>query len=262
MDLQLAGKVALVAASSKGLGKATAREFAREGARVVMCARSEALESTAAEIREETGAEVLAVRADVTVPEEIDRLVQTTLEHFGQIDILVLNAGGPPPGNFLDLKPADWEAAVQLTLMSAVRLCYAVVPQMLEQGSGSIVAIESITVKQPVDNLILSNAIRMAVIGMLKSMANELGPKGIRINSVNPTFTWTGRVDQLLTNRANLAGTSVEEEAGKIAATIPLGRMGKVEEFGRTVAWIASPAASYIHGHALLFDGGATKSPL
>jgi 3-oxoacyl-[acyl-carrier protein] reductase len=262
MDLQLAGKVAMVAASSKGLGKASAKEFAREGARVVMFARSDVLESAAAEIRQETGAEVLTVRGDVTVQEDIDRLVQTTLEHFGQIDILILNAGGPRPGNFLDLTPRDWEAAIQLTFMSAVRLCYAVIPHMLEQGSGSIVAIESITVKQPVDNLILSNGIRMAVIGMLKSMANELGPKGIRINSVNPTFTWTERVDQLLTNRADLAGTTVEEEAGKIASTIPLGRMGKVGEFGRTVAWIASPAASFIHGHALLFDGGATKSPL
>lgn len=262
MDLQLKDKVALVTAASKGLGKASATELAREGARIVMCARSDVLASAAAEIREETGAQVKSVTADVSVQADVERLVQAALDAYGQIDILVINAGGPPPGKFLDLTPQDWADAAQLTLMSAVNLCYAVVPHMLERESGSIVAIESISVKQPVDNLILSNAIRMAVIGMLKSMANELGAKGIRINSINPTFTWTERVEQLLTNRANLNATDIEQEAAKVAATIPLGRMGKVEEFGRAVAWLASPAASFIHGHALMFDGGATKTPL
>ena len=262
MDLQLANKVALVTASSKGLGKAAARQFAREGARLVMCARSDRLEKSATEIREETGVDVVTVRADVTVQEDVDRLVELTLANFGQIDILVVNAGGPPSGNFLDFKPKDWEAAANLTLMSAVRLCYAFVPHMLEQGSGSIVAIESISVKQPIDNLILSNSLRMAVIGMLKSMANELGPKGIRINSINPTFTWTERVEQLMNDRAAKNGTTIEQEIAKVKETIPLRRMGDVEEFGRTVAWLASPAASFIHGHALLFDGGAARSSL
>ncbi len=133
---------------------------------------------------------------------------------------------------------------------------------MIEQGNGSIVAIESISVKQPIDNLILSNSLRMAVIGMLKSMANELGPKGIRINSINPTFTWTGRVSQLLENRAQKNGTTVEVEAEKVTETIPLRRMGDVDEFGRAVAFLASPAVSFIHGHALMFDGGATRSSL
>ncbi len=262
MDLQLSGKVALVTAASKGLGKASAVAFAKEGARVVMCARSEALEQAASEIRDETGAEVVTIKADVTQQADVDRLVATALASFGQIDILVINAGGPRPGNFLDLTPEDWVAASNLTLMSAVRLAYGVVPHMLERGSGSIVAIQSISVKQPVDNLILSNSIRMAVIGMLKSMANELGPKGIRVNSINPTFTWTDRVDQLLNNRANINNTDVQQEAAKIAATIPLRRMGSAEEFGRTVAWLASPSASFVHGHALMFDGGATKTPL
>ncbi len=262
MDLELTGKVAVVTAASKGLGKAAALALAREGARVVLNARSEAIKAAAAEIRAETGAEVLAVQADVTVQADVDRLINTALEKFGQVDILIINAGGPPSGVFLDFTPKDWEAATQLTLMSAVRLCYATVPHMLERGSGSIVAIESITVKQPLDNLILSNAIRMAVIGMLKSMANELGSKGIRVNSINPTFTATERVDQLLSDRAKKNGTTVAEEAAKIATSIPLRRMGKVEEFGRTVAWLASPAASFVHGHALLFDGGATKTAL
>ncbi len=262
MDLQLAGKVALVTAASKGLGKAAAMEFAREGARVAMCARSDLLDSAAAEIGQETGAEVFPFHADVTRQEDVDAFVNAALGRFGQIDILIINAGGPPPGNFLNFTPADWESAVQLTLMSAVRLCYAVVPHMLKQGAGSIVATESFTVKQPLDNLILSNSIRLAVIGMLKHLANELGPQGIRVNSINPGWTLTERVDQLMANRAKTNGTTVEQELAKIAATIPLRRPATVEEYGRTIVWLASPAASYIHGQALLFDGGAAQSPL
>lgn len=262
MDLGLKNQVALVTAASKGLGKAAALAFAREGARVAICARSELLEQTAAEIRRETGAEVLAVRADVTQQQDVDKLVKATLETFGQIDILIINAGGPPPGGFLNFKPEDWEKACQLTLMSAVRLCYAVVPHMLERGSGSIVTTQSYSVKQPIDNLILSNSLRMAVIGLMKSLANELGPKGIRVNSINPAWTWTERVDQLMHDRAARAGTTAEQEASKITVAVPLGRMGTVEEFGKAIAWLASPAASFVHGHALMFDGGATKASL
>ncbi|MFN2187420.1 MAG: SDR family oxidoreductase, partial [Candidatus Promineifilaceae bacterium] len=248
MDLQLAGKTALVTAASSGLGKASARQFALEGSNVVMCSRSEAIYGAAAEILKESGSKVIGLQADVTLQQDIEKLVQHVIDQFGRIDIMVINAGGPTPGSFLDLTISDWEEAVQLTLMSAVRLCYAVVPQMLNQGSGSIVAIESISVRQPIENLILSNSIRMAVIGMLKSMANELGPVGIRINSINPTFTHTERVEQLLARRAEKNSTSPDEEADAITATIPLRRMGTVEEFGRAVAWLASPAASYVHG--------------
>jgi len=262
MDLGLKNQVALVTAASKGLGKAAALAFAREGARVVICARSDQLEQTAAEIRRETGAEVLAVRCDVTQQQDIDALVKATLDAFGQIDILIINAGGPPPGGFLNFKPEDWEKACQLTLMSAVRLCYAVVPHMLERGSGSIVTTQSYSVKQPIDNLILSNSLRMAVIGLMKSLANELGPKGIRVNSINPAWTWTERVDQLMHDRAARSGATAEQEASKITVAVPLGRMGTVEEFGQAIAWLASPSASFVHGHALMFDGGATKASL
>lgn len=262
MDLGLKGKAALVTAASKGLGKASALALAQEGADVVIAARSQAIDETAVVIREQTGVQVTAVRADVTQQADIDRLVQTGLAAHGRLDVLVVNAGGPPPGKFLDFTPGDWETAVNLTLMSAVRLCYAVVPHMITQGGGSIVAIESISVKQPVDNLILSNSVRMAVIGMLKTMANELGPQGIRINSINPTFTYTDRVEQLLAARAKANGTTTADEAAKISQTIPLRRMGTAAEFGRAVAWLASPAVSFIHGHALMFDGGATKSAL
>ena len=262
MDLELQGKVALVTAASKGLGKAAALALAREGVRLSICARSDALDHSAEEIRSTTGAEVLAIKADLTRQADIDRMVNATLNTYGQIDILFINAGGPPPGSFLSLTSADWEAAIQLTLMSTVRLCYAVVPHMVERGEGCILTTQSVSVKQPIDNLILSNSLRMAVIGLMKSLANELGPKGFRVNSINPGWTWTERVEHLLSDRARRNGTTIEDEAAQITAAIPLKRMGTVEEFGRAVAWLASPTVSFIHGHALLFDGGMAKSAL
>lgn len=262
MDLGLKEKVAIVTAASKGLGKAAARAFALEGARLVMSARSEALDQAVQEIYQETGAQVLAVRGDVARQDDIDDLVAATLEAYGAIDILFINAGGPPPGTFLSLTPEDWEAACNLTLMSAVRLCYAVLPHMLARGEGSIVTTQSVSVKQPIDNLILSNSLRMAVIGLMKTLANELGPQGIRVNSINPAWTWTERVEQLITDRSNRSGASIEDESAKITAAIPLKRMGTVDEFGKAVAWLASPAASFIHGHALMFDGGMAKAAL
>jgi 3-oxoacyl-[acyl-carrier protein] reductase len=262
MDLGLKDHVALVTAASRGLGKAAAMAFAREGAKISICARSDVLERTADEIRTETGAQVLAVRADITKAEDVETLVQETLAAYKKIDILVVNAGGPAPGGFLNLTPEDWRQAIDLTLMSAVHLCYAVVPHMIEAGSGSIIATQSYSVKQPIDNLILSNSLRMAVIGMMKSMANELGPKGIRVNSINPAWTWTERVRQLMEDRAERNHSSIEEEKGKVTTAVPLGRMGTLEEYGKTIAWLASPAASFIHGHALMFDGGATKASL
>ncbi|MGD8822066.1 MAG: SDR family NAD(P)-dependent oxidoreductase, partial [Anaerolineales bacterium] len=212
MDLGLQDQVALVTASSRGLGKAAALQLAREGARVVMCARGDELEQAAQDIRDETGAEVRGIQTDLVDSSQVKMLVDQTLDTFSQIDILVINAGGPPPGNFLDLTPADWREAVDLTLMSAVELCYAVVPHMLERGHGCITAIQSVSVKQPIDNLILSNSIRLAVIGLIKSLANELAPQGIRANSINPTWTFTSRVEQLLSDRAERNGTSLEEE--------------------------------------------------
>ncbi len=259
MDLQLKGKVALVTAASKGLGQASAIALAREGAKLAISARSDAIEDTAAQIRE-VGGDVLTIKADVTKQADIDNMIKQTLDTYGRIDILVINAGGPTPGNFFDLTVDDWEAGVQLTLMSAVRVCYNVIPHMLENGSGSIVAIESLSIKQPINNLILSNSIRLAVIGLLKSLSLEFGKKGIRINSVNPTFTHTGRVDQVFKAREEATGEPVTEQLAAINASIPLGRIGTPEEFGRTVAWIASPAASFIHGSNLMFDGGQTAN--
>ncbi len=263
MDLGLKEQVALVTAASQGLGAAVALKFAEEGARVVICSRDKGrIEQRAAIIREATDADVLPLVADVTRPEDAQRLVETAVAQFGRLDILITNAGGPPAAPFLDLTPAHFEQAFQLNLMSAVQLCYAAVPQMVAQGSGSIVTITSLSVKQPIENLVLSNSIRMGVIGLTKTLANELGPKGIRVNSVLPGWTRTGRVTELLESRARINGTTVESEAAQIAGSFPLGRMGEPEEFANATVFLASPAASYIHGVALQVDGGAYKGAL
>jgi 3-oxoacyl-[acyl-carrier protein] reductase len=262
MDLGLKDKVAVITAASRGLGKATALEFAREGAQVAMCARSERIEDAAQQIAQQTGARVLPVRADLTQPDDIENLVAATLAEFGRIDILFMNSGGPKPGDFLSVKLEDWEATANLTLMSVVRLCYAVVPHMLQQGGGSIVATQSYLVKQPLDHIILSNTFRLAVIGFMKSLANELGPKGIRVNSINPGWIWTERVEHLMNDRADRNNTSPEQETAKITSEVPLGRMGTVEEYARSAVWLSSPAASFIHGHALVIDGGIVKTAL
>ena len=199
MDLQLRDKVALVTAASKGLGKAVATRLAQEGALVAICARGEEqLKATSSEIETSTGRRVLPLQADVSVPDQADGLVRATVEEFGRLDILVTNAGGPPPGQFLDLTPEDWETAWRLTLMSAVRLLYAAVPVMKEQKEGSVLAITSVTVKQPLPNLVLSNSLRLSIIGLIKTLADELAADGIRVNGICPGWTRTDRVDQLL----------------------------------------------------------------
>jgi 3-oxoacyl-[acyl-carrier protein] reductase len=266
MDLRLKDKVVLVTAASRGLGAATARRFAEEGARVAISARSaERIERTATLIALDTDTPVLPIVGDVSKPEEADRTVQAVIDHWGRLDILVTNAGGPAAGKFLDLKIEQWEAAVQLSLMSVVRLCYAALPYLLKNDPpdrGSIVAITSLSVKQPVDNLMLSNSVRLAVIGLLKTLSNELGPQGIRVNAIAPGWTRTERVEELMAARAKANGTTPEEELKKQAAAIPFGRMGKPDEFADALVWLASPRASYVHGIVLPVDGGTIKASL
>jgi 3-oxoacyl-[acyl-carrier protein] reductase len=263
MDLGLRDKVALVTAASRGLGASVAHRFALEGARVALCARDLDHARTAAErISQATGAEVIGLKADVSVPGDVDALVQQTIERFGRIDILIVNAGVPPAGTFDTLRPEQWEHATQLTLMSAVRLCYAVIPPMKRQGGGSIVFMTSVSVKQPMANLILSNSIRMADIGLMKSLSIELAASNIRVNAVAPGWTMTERVTELLTARAKANGTTPEQEAAKIVAETPLGRMGTPEEFANATVFLASPAASYITGVTLPIDGGVTRATL
>jgi 3-oxoacyl-[acyl-carrier protein] reductase len=262
MDLGLKDLSVLVAASSKGLGRAAALLLAREGARVTICARGrEALEKTRAEIAA-LGAEVLAVPVDLTEPGAARTLVDATVARFGRLDILIGNAGGPPPGDFLSLDERDWEAAIQLTLMSFVRLCYAAIPPIRRSSHGSILAFTSMSVKQPLPNLVLSNSLRLAVTGLVASLADELGPDGIRVNAICPGWTRTDRVEQLLHDRASRDDSTAEEEAAQITGAIPLGRMATPDEFARAAAFLVSPAASYIHGVSLLIDGGICRGTM
>jgi 3-oxoacyl-[acyl-carrier protein] reductase len=263
MDLNLKGHVALITAASRGLGFATATQLAAEGADVVLCSRSQAsVDAAAARIAETTGARTLAIAADVTDSAAVESLRDATLERFGRIDALYINAGGPKPGNFLDLAPADWETASALTIQSAVELAYAVVPTMRAQRSGSILANTSVTVRHPLDNLILSNSLRLAVIGLIKSLSIELGPDNIRVNAIAPGWTRTERVDQLLRSRAEKNESTPDAEAAQVTLEIPLRRIGEPEEYARVAAFLLSPAASYVTGVTLAVDGGRTRAVL
>ena len=263
MDLGLNGKVALVTAASRGLGKAVAWELAREGARVGVCAREEKiLQATASEIAADTGAEVLPVVADVTKPDDIKKLASSVEERFGRIDILVSNAGGPPTGAFLDFDDAAWEAALRLNLLSTIRLCRAVLPGMRARGWGRIINITSASVKQPMDGFILSSAARCGVVGMAKTLANECGAEGITVNNVCPGYTLTDRVKHLAEEEATKEGKTVEEVIESFAANIPARRLGRPEELAGLVVFLASERAAYITGTTIQIDGGYVRSLL
>lgn len=256
MDLQLRGKVALVTAASKGLGKATARQFALEGAKVVICARSQLVDTAAAEIESETGAQVLSLRADVTQQADIERVINATGEKFGGLDILVTNAGGPPSGTFDDTDLAAWENAINLNLLSAVSLVKSALPYLRQSSAPAILTITSSSTKQPVKNLVLSNSIRLAVIGLTKTLSQELGSDNIRVNSILPGWTYTERVEELINARIAKSGKTKAEEIASINAAVPLGRMGKPEEFANVAVFLCSPAASFVNGVMLQVDGG------
>ncbi|MFQ5823669.1 MAG: SDR family oxidoreductase [bacterium] len=260
MDLGLSGKVALVAASSQGLGKAVAMGLAHEGARVVICARSkEQLESTCGEIQSKTGAEILSVQADLTKYNEIKNLVAATIKSFSTIHILVNNAGGPPPGFFGELSDEDWNKGFELTLMSAVRLTREVLPFMKKQKWGRIINIASISVKQPIDNLLLSNSLRLGVLGWAKTVSSQVAAEGILINNVCPGWTRTERVKELLQARSKAEGRTPEAIEKRIVNGIPMERMGVPEELANLVVFLASERASYITGTSIQVDGGAVK---
>ncbi len=264
MDLGLKGKVAIVLAASKGLGRASAAALAAEGAHVVIGARNEqALCEAAEQMRHGSGSRVLAVPTDVTKPEQLSAIVDAAVREFGRVDILVNNAGGPPPGTFETFNDAQWEAAFELTLLSVVRLIRLVLPHMRKQGSGRIINIVSTSVKQPIDNLLLSNAIRPGVIGLAKSLSIELAPENITINNVCPGRILTDRIRQVYQlDEKKQRGISEEEALKDATREIPMGRIGQPEELGALVAFLASAQAAYITGTTIQVDGGVTRSLL
>jgi 3-oxoacyl-[acyl-carrier protein] reductase len=260
VDLGLRDRVALVTAASAGLGFATARELLREGAKVAICGRSpDRLQSAVERLQTEGGESVPVVgfETDLSDPAQVERLVSDTLAHFGALDILVTNAGGPPGGTFDQLDLPAYETAMNLTLMSAIRLIHHALPYLRQSDAAAILTITSSTVKQPIAALILSNVFRPAVAGLTKTLSQELGPENIRVNSILPGTIATDRITELQVYRSRQNQTTMEEEEEKMTARIPLGRLGRPEEFGRVAAFLVSPAASYINGVLLSVDGGS-----
>jgi 3-oxoacyl-[acyl-carrier protein] reductase len=258
VDLGLAGKVALVAASSKGLGKASALALAREGARVTICARTTAdLEDAAEEIRAATGAEVLAVPADLSAADGISSVVTATAERFGGIDVLVNNSGGPPIGKFADMTDDDWRRAFEVVNLNFVRFVRQVVPYMQRKQWGRIVGIQSTSVKQPVGNIDLSNGTRPGVAGLMKAIMPELARDGITINLVLPG---SFRTDRIIAAHGAEDHAALADRLRMAAAAIPMGRLGEPMELGNLVAFLSSELASYITGSVYQVDGGSIRS--
>lgn len=260
MDLHLQGKVALVTGASQGLGYATALLLAQEGADVVITSRNpEKLNAAASRIEQVTSQSVLALPGDVTDPAVPALLIEKIAERLGKLDILVCNAGGPPPGRFESFDDSTWQKAVEMSFLSQVRLIRAALPLLKQSQAASILTVTSMSVKQPILNLVLSNSVRAATVGLTKSLALELGSFGIRVNSILPGWTQTERVTELMANRAKANGTTIEEELKKQSAESPLGRMATPEEFARAAVFLVSPAASYLTGVMLPVDGGTLK---
>ncbi|MBN2030475.1 SDR family oxidoreductase [bacterium] len=260
MDLGLKNKVALVAASSKGLGKAIAWGLAREGTKLVICARhKEVLEKTADDIFLKTGVSVFPLSIDLSESDQIDWLISETFDLFGRVDILVTNAGGPPPGYFQDLQEVDWQKAVDLTLMSVVRLTNAVIPGMRKQKWGRIIHLTSVSVKQPIEGLLLSNVLRPSIVGLTKSLSQELAPHNILVNSVSSGYCMTDRLRELFREKAKSRKTSIDKVTQEFVKEIPLGRIGDPEELANVVVFLASEKASYITGSNIQVDGGFVK---
>jgi len=261
MDLGLQGKIALVAAASQGLGRAVAEELAQEGASLILCARNEhRLNIACDEIRERTGTHVIPVAGDLGIYADVERIVNEGLARFGQIDILVTNTGGPPAGTFENLSRESWDTAVSSLLTSVLDLTRLVLPGMKERRWGRILNITSISVKQPVENLMLSNSVRAAVTGFARTLANEVAEHGITVNNILPGYTLTERVDQLARSGAEKEGIDSAEIKARWEAQIPMKRLGTPEEFAALAAFLVSERASYITASSIAVDGGWIRS--
>jgi 3-oxoacyl-[acyl-carrier protein] reductase len=260
MDLGLKNRVALVAASSQGLGLATAEAFAAEGCRLAMCSRNpQAIAARAEDIRRRHHVEVFTDAFDVTDATAVQEFVADVADKFGTVDICVTNAGGPPAKGFLAASLEDWQRAIEANFLSTVYFAREVIPHMQRQRWGRIITITSITTKQPVTDLVLSNAVRTAVVGLVKSLANEFGKDGILVNNVGPGFTATDRLKELAKARSSATGKPEQEFLDAWAADAPVKRLGDPREFADTVVWLASERASYVTGQTVLVDGGMYK---
>src|SRR3984885_11129664 len=260
METGLKNRVAIVAASSQGIGKATAEALAAEGCRIAICARNVQTRQAAAEqIQKKHHAEVFSQALDVTEAGAVHGFVEAVVSKFGSIDICVTNAGGPPAKGFLAASLEEWRSAVDANFMSTVYFAREVIPHMQRRHWGRIITITSITTKQPVADLVLSNAVRAAVVGLVKSLANEFGKDGILVNNVGPGFTATDRLKELAKSRSSASGKSEQEILDAWAADAPLKRLGEPRELADTVVWLASDRASYVTGQTVLVDGGMYK---
>jgi len=265
MELGLKNRVAIVCASSQGLGKAAAAAFAREGAHVVICARDRkklALAAKEIQTSSPSGVQVLAITADLTKPAHIRRLTQSALRKFRRIDILVTNAGGPPVATFPDLADKQWQRGIELNLFSTIRLIREVLPQMRKQQWGRIVNITSFTAKQPADDLVISSTVRPGILGLTKVLANQYTREGILVNSVTPGFIMTARQKELGEARGKKLGISQEEYLAGVAKGVPAGRLGSPEELADVIVFLCSERASYVSGATITVDGGLMKGIL
>jgi 3-oxoacyl-[acyl-carrier protein] reductase len=262
VDLGLKGRIAFVAAASRGLGRAIAEALAAEGASVACCARSGAIADVARDLETRFGIRALGITADVAVPADVERAIAACLEQFGRIDVLVTNAGGPPPGPFESHSPDAWHQAVALNLDSVVNLVRAALPGMKERRWGRILNVTSITVKQPVDGLILSNSIRAAVTGFARTLATEVAPFNVTVNNLMPGYTRTERLEQLAANSMKEKNISREEAFAAWEKQIPMGRLGEPREFAALAAFLASERASYITAQSIAVDGGWIRALL
>ncbi len=261
MDLGLHGKTALVAGASQGLGRSVADALAAEGAYLVLCSRTQqTLDAACDAIRLAGGTDVVGVAGDLSVRADIENIVDSGLRHFGRIDILVTNTGGPPAGRFEDQSREAWDAAVGGLLTSVLELTRLVLPGMKERRWGRILNVTSIAAKQPVDNLILSNSVRAAVTGFAKTLANEVAEYGITVNNIMPGYTRTERLDELIEFLAKKDGVSADEITARWEAEIPMRRLGDPAEFGHIAAFLVSERASYITGSSIAVDGGWIRS--
>jgi 3-oxoacyl-[acyl-carrier protein] reductase len=263
VDLGLKDKCAFIAGSSRGLGFATALTLAREGCRVAVNSREvEKAKAAALKITSETGTQAYGFAGDVSDASAVDPLIESAVVTLGGLDILITNAGGPPAGSFELFDEETWQKAVDTSFMSHVRLIRAALPHLRKSSAASVLTVTSYTVRQPLANLVLSNSIRLATVGLTKSLALELGKENIRFNSILPAWTMTERVEELMAFRAKNSKSSVEEEIAKLTAEIPLGRIGQPQEFANAAAFLVSPAASFIHGVMLAVDGGIIKATI